>query len=182
MVTPRCNFPDLVNGTPIKQGVKLVQNPFNNSYYAFLGSRWPMSKYNLTWDIADSKIKSKAITPLTLAFKKWEDDSVLSFRRASSFKSADVKIKFFRFEGKDTAHAYPPPSGELNFNAKFSWGDGTKPDRMDLESIGLHEIGHILGLDHSSDLDAVMWPYLKEGMIKRVLNFDDLLGIHILYE
>lgn len=46
----------------------------------------------------------------------------------------------------------------------------------DLPTILLHEVGHVLGLDHSSDRSAVMWYSAGRGERRRVLQPDDLAG------
>ncbi|TEA26162.1 hypothetical protein DBR06_SOUSAS8510045, partial [Sousa chinensis] len=45
-----------------------------------------------------------------------------------------------------------------------------------------HELGHSLGLDHSSDPNAVMYPTYGEGNYKNFkLSQDDINGIQKLY-
>ena len=44
-----------------------------------------------------------------------------------------------------------------------------------------HEIGHSLGLEHSNDRDAVMYPFIKPYDPGFKLGLDDIQGIHELY-
>ena len=44
-----------------------------------------------------------------------------------------------------------------------------------------HEIGHVLGLAHSSVPDAVMYPSLKPRTRKAELTLDDVRGVQALY-
>lgn len=89
---------------------------------------------------------------------------------------------------------------DVFFNARFAWSvsaQGT-PGRVDLESVALHELGHLLGLSHSAlgetELSgsggrrvtasgAVMFPIaMSAGTIAdRVLQADDMAGISDLY-
>ena len=48
-------------------------------------------------------------------------------------------------------------------------------------SMATHEIGHILGLQHSTDVNAIMYPFLNFGMTKRELSHDDIDGVLALY-
>ena len=80
----------------------------------------------------------------------------------------------------------------LNPNTPFST-DGT-PDTFDLESAFVHEIGHMLGLEHSGIVGATMQPRLTRngtytaadqtalvsGTV-RTLSQDDVAGIRALY-
>lgn len=89
---------------------------------------------------------------------------------------------------------------DIFFNTRFAWStaEGGAPDRIDLESIALHEIGHLLGLGHSAigetelqpgggrrvlGSGAVMFPIaLGPGSTAdRVLQPDDVAGIVDLY-
>jgi predicted Zn-dependent protease len=55
-------------------------------------------------------------------------------------------------------------------------------DQIDLETVTVHEIGHLLGLYHSKDHpEAIMYPTTERGSKKRDLSQDDIDGIHALY-
>jgi hypothetical protein len=86
--------------------------------------------------------------------------------------------------GTTLAYALLPPpinggssAGDVIFNANVSWklsgGD------TDLETVAIHEIGHALGMDHSSLTNAVMYAYYNG--IKQSLTTDDIAGIQSVY-
>jgi hypothetical protein len=70
----------------------------------------------------------------------------------------------------------------IEFSTAFSWGDGTA-GTMDIESIGLHEIGHWLCLRdlYGDDQDKVMYGFSSPGWVKRTLSAGDLAGILWIY-
>lgn len=53
--------------------------------------------------------------------------------------------------------------------------------QFDVESVGLHELGHVLGLNHSQYFWAVMWAYINAGEVQRDLSSDDVDGIIAIY-
>ncbi|TVQ78490.1 MAG: hypothetical protein EA369_06585 [Bradymonadales bacterium] len=82
---------------------------------------------------------------------------------------------------------------DIYFNAQnFSWGDGEQnPHVVDVWNIGSHEVGHLLGLDHSSVSFFESDPKLEEATMffassygetfRRIPAEDDELGIRNLY-
>jgi len=68
-------------------------------------------------------------------------------------------------------------------NADFSWyvGDAASipGSAYDTQTVWLHELGHGLGLGHSSDQNAVMYAYYSD--LQRDLADDDINGITALY-
>lgn len=87
---------------------------------------------------------------------------------------------------------------DIFLNSTFAWSvaPGGQPGRQDVESIALHEIGHLHGLGHSMlgeteligggrrvlGAEAVMFPIaFTSGTINRSLRPDDIAGISDLY-
>ncbi|KAL1803609.1 hypothetical protein ACET3Z_032256 [Daucus carota] len=79
------------------------------------------------------------------------------------------------------AHGFFPTDGRLHFDADESFSIGAIPNYIDLESVAVHEIGHLLGLAHSTVQDAIMYPTLLYGVVKTNLQPDDIQGIKALY-
>lgn len=87
--------------------------------------------------------------------------------------------------GNVLAHAfYPPPcggshAGELHFDDDEPWSLTGAGFSFDLETVALHEIGHLLGLNHSNVIGSVMFPSING--VNRNLSQDDIDGIRMLY-
>ena len=69
----------------------------------------------------------------------------------------------------------------LGKRARFSSVAVTPQDSYDLRSNILHELGHVLGLDHTDKEPAVMLPTLSLGLQRRTPTQDDIDGLRALY-
>lgn len=86
------------------------------------------------------------------------------------------------------AHAYYPSppnpepiAGDVEFDDAEIWEIGDPGPGFDIFSVGLHELGHSLGLGHSDDPTAVMYYAIGEWEVFTDLAADDIAGIQSIY-
>jgi len=97
----------------------------------------------------------------------------------------------FSLVGGLIAHAdFPPPHSlttsrlplPLHFDdEEAAWCEGMMPGCFDIQTIALHEIGHLLGLSHSTTPDSVMFPQFKENHARHDLDSLDIDTARRLY-
>lgn len=129
------------------------------------------------------------------AFTKWESVIPVKFVETRDLGVADIKIGFYNGDHGDgepfdgvlgvLAHAFSPENGRFHLDAAERWTVDFDKEKsnvaVDLESVALHEIGHLLGLAHSNIKESVMYPSLKPREKKLKLRFDDIEGVQYLY-
>lgn len=70
---------------------------------------------------------------------------------------------------------------DIRFNRDYLWAYGAEPGRFDVETVQLHEVGHALGLGHTTASTAeVMYPSISSNRTKG-LGDGDLSGVAGLY-
>ncbi|CAN6178615.1 unnamed protein product [Urochloa humidicola] len=198
MMAPRCGVADVINGTSTMAG----HAHGRNLYSYFPGSpSWPRSKKSLTYAITDTR--ATAIDRATLsrvfarAFARWSAATTLNFTEVSTARDAGITIGFYAGDHGDgeafdgplgtLAHAFSPTDGRFHLDAAEAWVAGGDVSRassdvaVDLESVAVHEIGHLLGLGHSSEPGAIMYPTITSRTRKVDLASDDVVGIQSLY-
>lgn len=67
---------------------------------------------------------------------------------------------------------------DMALNTNFNWATNGV-NHYDVETVFLHENGHVAGLGHSEDITAMMYPSYQK--VNRVLQQDDIDGITFLY-
>ncbi|PSS35187.1 Metalloendoproteinase [Actinidia chinensis var. chinensis] len=196
MMAPRCGFPDIINGTNSMQaGKKKTHHIYNaihtvSHYSLFPGlPRWPASQTHLTYFFLPGT-DSQAMSAVTRAFSKWGFATHFIFSETLEYEKANMKISFHRrdhgdgypFDGPGgvIAHSWAPRDGRCHFDTDEPWAFGAVAGSFDLESVALHEIGHLLGLGHSSEKNAIMYASIAQG-VTRSLHEDDIQGIKALY-
>ncbi|XP_069495155.1 matrilysin [Ambystoma mexicanum] len=126
------------------------------------------------------------------AFDVWAEVTPLSFRRVNS-RNADIVIQFasgshgdglpFDGQGNVLAHAYAPGpgiGGDAHFDEDEKWT--TTQLGTNLFLVAAHEFGHSLGLSHSEDPSALMYPFYAYVRTNNYhLPRDDVRGIQSLY-
>jgi len=146
---------------------------------------------------------------LSIAMKLWEDSTNVKFtedRRsyeAGSDEEPEIMIRFtsarlghrsmdsYAFEGRGgfLAHAFYPLhqkdiAGDVHFDddENYSLNTPKRKDEVDMHWISAHELGHTLGLDHSHNEGALMFPWAPyDPDVKTKLTHDDQVGIQLLY-
>ena len=134
------------------------------------------------------------------AFQTWAAVVPLTFREVSVREAHDIRIAWtpavaddHNFKPGVLAHSqFPPrafPEGlapdlplPLHFNDEQEmWAIGAVLGAFDVQSTALHEIGHLLGLLHSSVIPSVMFPTANPNSVFRDLQPDDIAAIQGLY-
>ncbi|KAF2316189.1 hypothetical protein GH714_041530 [Hevea brasiliensis] len=196
MMMPRCGVPDIINGNTRMTSGKKNQRHSSTSFHTvshytfFPGSpKWPPSKYSLTYGFLP-QTPSRAMDPVAKALQTWAANTHFRFARVQGYTTADIKIGFYRgnhgdgssFDGRGgiLAHAFAPQDGRFHYDADETWAVGATPGAHDLETVALHEIGHLLGLGHSSVEAAIMFARISSGSTKG-LHSGDIQGIRALY-
>ena len=96
----------------------------------------------------------------------------------------DIRIGGYNFGTATLARANQPPpvnnfsiAGDINFNTGEAFNIGTT---YDLSTVATHEIGHALGLDHTSVSSSPL-EYATYTGRKPLLTADDIAGIRSIY-
>ncbi|CAG9760054.1 unnamed protein product [Ceutorhynchus assimilis] len=189
MASLRCGVPDIVSRRKKRYAVLDGWNKRHITYYI---SNW------------SSKLGEEVVARnIQRALDVWGGYGRLTFSRSYS-QDADIIVAFgrgyhgdrFPFDGPGLvlAHAFfpsgtdrPDSAGDIHFDDDESWVDlssgKTEQDGTDFFTVAIHELGHSLGLQHSSVETSVMFPYYKgyDKDTTNLLDYDDILGMYSLY-
>ncbi|KAJ7971102.1 Metalloendoproteinase [Quillaja saponaria] len=185
MKIPRCGVPDIHDLNTLGMV----------SHYKFFPGkpRWPqLLKYesNILYyslDVSHASGVSLEIMRYiaTEAFSQWTNASNFTFEEAAQGTLPNLLLGFVQNDGPGhiLAFSYRPTNGTTRFDAAESWSADIPPAKTDFDFIwvAMHEIGHLLGLDHSTEKSAIMYAYIDPGVNKKTLSQDDIDDIRALY-
>jgi hypothetical protein len=64
----------------------------------------------------------------------------------------------------------------------FEFTSSSEPGRFDVQDVAAHELGHLLGLDHTGWAGATLYPYVDQNLVlHRSLSEDELAGMRDAY-
>ncbi|XP_056626140.1 matrix metalloproteinase-17b [Triplophysa dalaica] len=188
--TPRCSLPDegdqSVQLSALHSDAKSQRIKRAVSTWARRSINWRLRSYP-----ASSKLSREIIRSLVYySLRVWADPTQLEFHEVRGPEGADFQIDFlhgphgdgFPFDGAggSVGHAFfpsdPDRAGGVHLDAEEEWAfRQPATEGTDLFTVLVHELGHSLGLTHSSARQSVMRPYYQ-GPLGDPLHFR--LGHH----
>ncbi|XP_012865002.1 PREDICTED: interstitial collagenase [Dipodomys ordii] len=186
-----------VTGKPDAETMKVMKQPRCGVPDV---ARFVLTQGNPRWEKTDLTYRIENYTPdlseaevdhaIEKAFQLWSNVTPLTFTKLPAGQ-ADIMISFVRgdhhdnspFDGSggNLAHAFQPGpgiGGDAHFDEDERWTNNYRD--YNLYRVAAHELGHSLGLSHSTDIGALMYPnYIFSGDVQ--LAQDDINGIQTIY-
>lgn len=190
MQMPRCGNKDM-SGKGAENGKRKRRR--RKKRYALQGSKW--RRQELTYRISQYPTKflsrkHEVDRQIERAFKIWSQVAPIDFVVSPSGK-VHIDIRFasgehgdgdpFDGPGNTLAHAYfPQYGGDAHFDDQEYWTVDSYAG-TNIFQVAAHELGHSLGLGHSSVREALMAPFYQKYKPNFKLHPDDVLAIQALY-
>jgi len=127
------------------------------------------------------------------------ENTTASQQARTDWASSGVHLLYF--DEDNSSGYFPPGSGTVAITPLWFYGGGAisdadilfngggfqfttsaQPGRFDIQDVATHELGHVLGLDHTGVAGATMYPYVDTTVIlHRSLSTDDVAGMRDAY-
>lgn len=182
---------------------------FCSNQYHLSNAKWGEGEYGtpggtVTWAFAttpgtgfgfSSYITEPAYRALIRdAFQAWEDAVDIDFVELAPGADADVMLGFDQIDGaygvvgeaasrgsRTTETLFSMTEAEIRFDVDENWATDQSPARNEigLYQVALHEIGHIMGLNHTTDPNTIMYSSDISGL--EGLTAGDIEGARLFY-
>ena len=123
---------------------------------------------------------------LRSAFRTWENVAGIDFEFTAATGTADVTLSMTALPGSTIGQATTSffvldgidemISAEIELDSNEQWAPFGQT-ALNFFAVAVHEIGHVLGLDHVSDTSQIMYPVIY----KSELGTGDLAGARFIY-
>lgn len=182
MTTARCGLPDLKDGLAFS-----------------VTCRWDHTNLSYAFDHGTADVPGNGeLDAVRNAFATWAAAAPFTFAEVTTTQNPDILIDWRNANDPDhtmvggvLAHSDFPPGCSviaaglpkpLHFDdSENTWSVGAAADAYDVETVALHEVGHLLGMLHTTVNGSVMFPSVSANFTLRTLQADDLAGIEQLY-
>ena len=155
------NFTDPAAGTPTQQ-IAAIQAAANE-WQLFGGSSFSFVYQGTTTSTATG---ADGVNTISYSNVDGNGSLAICFWWSSAGVISDFDIKFYDRDGT------------------YDWAWSTSPawNEFDIQSVACHELGHALGLAHSANMTATMYPAIPPGSTAmRSLHVDDMAGVQAIY-
>ena len=169
----------MLSPTPTEDGLPLARYVAENDGWDGPGQGSADLTYYFVNDLASLPGNSEQIE-IVEAMQLWSAVAAVAFTEASQAGldySIDIDFAPIDGPGNILAYAYFPMVGNITFDTAEPWGIDAP---IDIKVVALHELGHSLGLGHSDDPNAIMYPFYDDDT-QAVLGVDDIAGIQSIY-
>ncbi|GLV37919.1 Matrix metalloproteinase 1 [Carabus blaptoides fortunei] len=176
-----------LNNETIEQIAKPRCGKLNNEMDDLSPESEKWKKTNLTFHLKNYPRKNldkhTALKEIQKAFDIWTEQVPLNFIYTEN-STADIQIEFVPPNHGDgpykiVAIAYFPENGGAFFDDE-DW-TANSDEGINLFMIAAHEFGHLIGLEHSSEEDAIMYEFPPYYDPNYQLHRDDRVRIKALY-
>jgi predicted Zn-dependent protease len=163
--------------------------------YVLFGNKWCDNDATLSLQTSGGSAYVLAHQPVYDAASAWSAvSSNFNYTQLGENQMADVWVFSTPWGGPGSSYAveshFAPgtcrQSSNVTFNTMYSWNPpyttcNGSTSWVSLYSVALHELGHSVGLNHSGDVNAIMYATM-DLCTNKPWNQDDIDGIRAIYD
>lgn len=165
--------------------------PAESAVFTVLGRR--AHAHDITYAVVEAACPmslTQANAAIRAALDVWQATGLVSFTAAPPGVAPEIEFRWHASRSPDCAHELGweakvahaglfPTGSFVHLSREQKWSPRGGGGTIGLEQTVLHEVGHVLGLHHSPETDALMYDAVQRD--HTVLRAADLAGLASLY-